>query len=133
MAGERIDQTASDTKRRMWVLRVGVIPKGERAPKCTAINNNEEEPPGMNNAMWKAKINIAAKLKYLGMTMMMNPNDYNNVISVEKWVLMKQVRKAAVKRKCYNNNDNTTVTGEGIDPSIVTPPPIKSLSKVFHL
>ncbi len=102
MAGERIDRTASDTKRSMWVLRVGVIPKGERAPKCTAINNNEEEPPSMNNSMWKAKTKIAKELKYLGMTMMMNVDDYNNVISVENWVLMKQVRTAGTKRKHCN-------------------------------
>jgi hypothetical protein len=36
----------------MYVLRVGKIAQGKRAPKCAAIN----EPPGMNDAMRIAKM-----------------------------------------------------------------------------
>jgi hypothetical protein len=43
----------------MYVLRVGkIIAQGERAPKCTAINNNKVEPPGMNYAMRITKMNM---------------------------------------------------------------------------
>ena len=34
----------------MYVLRVGKIPQGESAPRCTAINNDKIELPGMNYA-----------------------------------------------------------------------------------
>jgi hypothetical protein len=71
-------------KKKMWVLRVGQIPAGERPPSNTAINNCQE-PPRITRAMRQAKLCLINST----INLLIDESMILDVVAVEDWVLMR--------------------------------------------
>ena len=107
-------------KKKMWVLRVGQIPAGERPPSNTAINNCQE-PPRITRAMRQAKLCLINST----INLLIDEAKHEDVFAVERWVLMSQntvtVNTSSTKRKYGEDglpNDTTrrprATTSDGI-------------------
>jgi len=101
-------------KKKMWVLRVGQIPAGERPPSNTAINNCQE-PPRITRAMRQAKLCLINST----INLLIDESMILDVVAVEDWVLMRATSTdvdriaAGAKRK------------HGDDISLPSTPPVE--------
>ena len=84
----------------MYVLRVGKISQGERAPKCAAIN----EPPGMNDAMRIAKMKLCRSTEEL--QSILDEAKMDDIATVKAWVLMSNIEQHDRSKWKREKNDN---------------------------
>ena len=85
-------------KKKMWVLRVGQIPAGERPPSNTAINNCQE-PLRITRAMRQAKLCLINST----INLLIDESMVLDVVAVEDWVVMRAISTASGS-ECINNS-----------------------------
>jgi hypothetical protein len=90
----------------MFVLRVGKVPEGKQPPKCTAINNRNSEPPGINHGMRMAKMKLCESTMEL--QSIIDDSKMADIATVMAWVLMSDNTEQHVgsKRKHAADDDD---------------------------
>jgi hypothetical protein len=109
MGGVEIEM--SDSKN-MHALRIGKVTPGTRI-KCTSINNNKVEPPGMNHAMWVAKRKLcrsAVKLQSI-----IDESKRADIATIKAWVLMSNIEQHVGSKRKREENYNNIEDNEGHD------------------